>query len=219
VMIKEKDMQKTTFRTRYEHYKFVVMPFGLTNAPAIFMDLMNRVFQSYLDKFVVVFIDDILIYSSLQMEHAYHLREVLETLRRNKLYVKLSKCEFWLNEVVFLGHVISEKGISVDPKKIEAVLKWERPTNVTKIHNFLGLAGYYRRFIEGFSTIASPMTRLTRKEVKFEWLKDCEASFQELKSRLTSAQYWPYQKDRRDLLCIAMLPVRVWVVYLYSTEG
>jgi len=212
-------MQKTTFRTRYEHYKFVVMPFGLTNAPAIFMDLMNRVFQSYLDKFVVVFIDDILIYSSLQMEHAYHLREVLETLRRNKLYVKLSKCEFWLNEVVFLGHVISEKGISVDPKKIEAVLKWERPTNVTKIHNFLGLAGYYRRFIEGFSTIASPMTRLTRKEVKFEWLKDCEASFQELKSRLTSAQYWPYQKDRRDLLCIAMLPVRVWVVYLYSTEG
>jgi hypothetical protein len=163
------------------------MPFGLTNAPAIFMDLMNRVFRSYLDKFIVVFIDDILIYSSSQMEHAYHLREVLETLMRNKLYAKLSKCEFWLNEVVFLGHVISDKGISVDPKKIEAVLKWERPTNVTEIHNFLGLAGYYKRFIEGFSTIASPMTRLTWKEVKFEWLKDCEASFQELKSRLTSA--------------------------------
>jgi len=187
VMIKEKDMQKTTFRTRYGHYEFVVMPFGLTNAPAIFMDLMNRVFRSYLDKFVVVFIDDILIYSSSQMEHAYHLREVLETLRRNKLYAKLSKCEFWLNEVVFLGHVISEKGISVDLKKIEAILKWERPTNVTEIHNFLGLTGYYRRFIEGFSTIASPITRLTRKEVKFEWSKDCEASFQELKSRLTSA--------------------------------
>jgi len=180
-------MQKTTFRTCYGHYEFVVMPFGLTNAPAIFMDLMNRVFRSYLDKFVVVFIDDILIYSSSQMEHAYHLREVLETLRRNKLYAKLSKCEFWLNEVVFLGHVISEKGISVDLKKIEAVLKWERPTNVIEIRSFLDLAGYYRRFIEGFSTIASPMTRLTRKEVKFEWSKDCEASFQELKSRLTSA--------------------------------
>jgi len=182
VMIKEKDMQKTAFRTRYGHYEFVVMPFGLTNAPAIFMDLMNRVFQSYLDKFVVVFIDDILIYFSSQMQHAYHLREVLETLRRNKLYAKLSKCEFWLNEVVFLGHVISEKGISVDPKKIEAVLKWERPTNVTEICSFLGLAEYYRRFI-----VASPMTRLTRKEVKFEWSKDCEASFQKLKSRLTSA--------------------------------
>jgi hypothetical protein len=219
VMIKEKDMQKTAFRTRYGHYEFVVMPFGLTNAPAIFMDLINRVFRSYLDKFVVVFIDDILIYSSSQMEHAYHLREVLETLRRNKLYAKLSKCEFWLNEVVFLGHVISEKGISVDPKKIEVVLKWERPTNVTEIHSFLGLAGYYRRFIKGFSTIASPMTRLTRKEVKFEWSKDCEASFQELKSRLTSALVLPYQKDMRDLLCIAMLPVRVWVVYLCSTEG
>ena len=104
-------MQKTAFKTRYRHYEFVVMPFELTNAPAIFMDLMNRVFRSYLDKFVVVFIDDILIYSSSQMEHAYHLREVLKTLRRNKLYAKLSKCDFWLNEVVFLGHVISEKGI------------------------------------------------------------------------------------------------------------
>jgi hypothetical protein len=200
VMIKEKDMQKTTFRTRYGHYEFVVMPFGLTNAPTIFMDLMNRVFRSYLDKFVVVFIDDILIYSSSQMEHANHLREVLETLRRNKLYAKLSKCEFWLNEVVFLGHVISEKGISVDPKKIEAVLRWERPTNVTEIRSFLGLAGYYRRFIEGFSTIASPMTQLTRKEVKFEWSKECETSFQELKSRLTSAPVLALPKEQEGFV-------------------
>jgi hypothetical protein len=200
VTIKEKDMQKTAFRTRYGHYEFVVMPFGLTNAPTIFMDLMNRVFRSYLDKFVVVFIDDILIYSSSQMEHANHLREVLETLRRNKLYAKLSKCEFWLNEVVFLGHVISEKGISVDPKKIEAVLRWERPTNVTEIHSFLGLAGYYRRFIEGFSTIASPMTRLTRKEVKFEWSKECETSFQELKSRLTSAPVLALPKEQEGFV-------------------
>ena len=188
-------MHKTTFRTRYGHYEFIVMHVGLTNAPTIFMDWMNRVFRSYLDKFVVVFIDDILIYSSSQMEHANHLREVLETLRRNKLYAKLSKCEFWLNEVVFLGHVISKKGISVDPKKIEAVLRWERPTNVTEIRSFLGLAGYYRRFIEGFSTIASPMTRLTRKEVKFEWSKECETSFQELKSRLTSAPVLALPKE------------------------
>ena len=187
VTIKEQDIQKTTFRTRFGHYEYVVMPFGLTNAPAIFMDLMNRVFRSYLDKFVEVFIEDILIYSSSQMEHAYHLREVLETLKRNKLYAKLSKCDFWLNEVVFLGHVILEKGICVDPKEIKALLKWKRPTNVTEIHSFLGLAGYYRRFIEGFSTIASPMTRITQKEFKFEWSKEYEAHFQELKSRLTSA--------------------------------
>ena len=147
-----------------------------------------------------MFIDDILIYSSSQMEHANHFREVLETLRRNKLYAKLSKCEFWLNEVVFLGHVISEKGISVDPKKIEAVLRWERPTNVTEIRSFLGLAGYYRRFIEGFSTIASPMTRLTRKEVKFEWSKECETSFQELKSRLTSAPVLALPKEQEGFV-------------------
>jgi len=187
VIIKEQDIHKTTFRTHYGNYEYAVMPFGLTNASTIFMDLMNRVFPSYLDKFVVVFIEDILIYSSSQMEHAYHLREVLETLKRNKLYAKLSKCDFWLNEVVFLGHVISEKGICVDPKKIEALLKWKRPTNVTEIHSFVGLAGYYRRFIEGFSTIASLMTRLTCKEFKFEWSKEYEAHFQELKSRLTSA--------------------------------
>lgn len=149
--IKEQDVQKTAFRTRYGHFEFVVMLFGLTNAPAIFMDLMNRIFRSYLDKFIVVFIDDILIYFS-QIEHEHHLREVLEILRRNKLFAKLSKCEFWLNEVVFLGHVISGKGIYMDPKKIKAIMKWERPTNVTKIHSFLGLDEYYRRiFNNSFS--------------------------------------------------------------------
>jgi hypothetical protein len=140
------------------------MPFGLTNAPAVFMDLMNRVFRPYLDKFVVVFIDDILVYSNSYLEHEQHLRQVLSTLREHQLYAKVSKCEFWLKEVVFLGHVISAQGILVDPRKVEAVLKWERPKNVTEIRSFLGLAGYYRRFIEGFSIIAIPMTRLTRKE-------------------------------------------------------
>jgi len=116
-----------------------------------------------------------------------NLRVMLQTLRENQLYAKLNKCEFWLKEVVFLGHVISAEGIIVDPRKVEAVLKWERPTNVIEIRSFLGLAGYYRRFIEGFSTIASPLTKLTRKEVRFVWSEECELSFRELKERLTSA--------------------------------
>ena len=129
------------------------MPFGLTNAPAAFMALMNRVFQPYLDKFVIVFIDEILIYSRSAEEHEDHLRTVLQTLREERLYAKFSKCEFWLNQVVFLGHVISGRGIEVDPRKIKAVLKWESPTNVSEIRSFLGLAGYYRRFVEGFSIL------------------------------------------------------------------
>jgi hypothetical protein len=153
--IKDLDVSKTAFRTRYGHFEFLVMPFGLTNAHAVFMDLMNRVFRPYLDRSVVVFIDDILVYSSSYIEHEKHLREVLQTLREHRLYAKLNKCEFWLKEVTFLGHVILAEGILVDPRKVEAVLKWERPTNVTEIRSFLGLAGYYRRFIEGFSTIAA----------------------------------------------------------------
>ena len=163
------------------------MPFRLTNASTMFMDLMNRVFRPYLDQYMVVFIDDILVYSHFYLEHEQHLRVVLQTLRENQLYVKLDNCEFSLKEVVFLGHVIFAEGIFVDPLQVEAVLKWERPTNVTKIQSFLGLDGYYRRFIEGFSTITSPLTKLTQKEVRFIWSEECEASFQELKERLTSA--------------------------------
>jgi hypothetical protein len=118
------------------------MPFELTNAPAMFMDLMNRVFRPYLDQYVVVFVDDILVYSNSHLEHEQHLRVVLQTLRENQLYAKLDKCEFWLQEVIFLGHVISTEGILLDPRKVEAVLKWERLTNVTEIRSFLGLAGY-----------------------------------------------------------------------------
>jgi hypothetical protein len=185
--IKEADVAKTAFRTRYGHYEFLVLLFGLTNAPALFMDLMNRVFQPYLDKFVVVFIDDILVYSNSFEEHEEHLRQTLQTLRDHQLYAKLSKCEFWLKRVTFLGHVISVEGVFVDPQKVEAVLKWERPTSVTEIRSFLGLAGYYRRFIEGFSLIATPLTQLTRKNKKWVWLEECEKSFQELKRRLTTA--------------------------------
>jgi hypothetical protein len=135
---------------------------------------------------MVVFIEDILVYSNSHLEHEQHLRVVLQTLKENQLYAKLDKCEFWLKEVVFLGHVISAEGIFMDPRKIEAVLKWERPTNVTEIQSFLGFVGYYQRFIEGFSTLTSP-SKLTRKEVRFVWSEECEASFRELKERLTSA--------------------------------
>ena len=141
--IKGEDIHKTAFRSRYGHYEFIVMPFGLTNAPAVFMQLMNSIYRPYLDKFVVVFIDDILIYSKTKEEHEEHLRISLQILRENKLYAKLSKCEFWLEEVSFLGHVVTKDGIAVDPSKVEAVLRWERPTSVTEIRSFLGLAGYY----------------------------------------------------------------------------
>ncbi|KAJ4814752.1 polyprotein [Rhynchospora pubera] len=148
--IKPEDVEKTAFRSRYGHYEYLVMPFGLTNAPAAFMDLMNRVFHDYLDSFVVIFIDDILIYSRTHEEHAGHLRAVLARLREHQLFGKLSKCEFWLEEVAFLGHVISGKGLSVDPTKVQAVASWAQPKNVSEVRSFLGLAGYYRRFVEGF---------------------------------------------------------------------
>ena len=185
--IKSEDIPKTAFRTRYGHYEFLVMPFGLTNAPAAFMDLMNRVFKKYLDKCIIVFIDDILVYSKTEEEHAEHLRIALETLRHERLYAKFSKCEFWLREVQFLGHIVGEDGIKVDPAKIEAVMNWERPKTPTEVRSFLGLAGYYRRFVKDFSKIATPLTKLTRKNEKFVWNEKCEESFQELKQRLVTA--------------------------------
>ncbi|KAL0561346.1 hypothetical protein IC582_001771 [Cucumis melo] len=163
------------------------MSFGLTNAPAVFMDLMNRVFKDFLDSFVIVFIDDILIYSKTEAEHEEHLHQVLETLRANKLYAKFSKCEFWLRKVTFLGHVVSSEEVSVDPAKIEAVTNWPRPSTVSEIRSFLGLAGYYRRFVEDFSRIASPLTQLTRKGTPFVWSPACESSFQKLKQKLVTA--------------------------------
>ncbi|KAJ0876256.1 putative nucleotidyltransferase, Ribonuclease H [Helianthus annuus] len=167
--VKEEDVHKTAFRTRYGHYEFLVMPFGLTNAPAAFMDLMNRVCKPYLDKFVIVFIDDILIYSKSKADHEKHLRSILKLLHQERLYAKFSKCEFWLREVQFLGHVVSERGIQVDPAKVEAVMNWQEPKTPTEIRSFLGLAGYYRRFIENFSRIAAPLSLLTRKNSKFNW--------------------------------------------------
>ncbi|KAJ9539506.1 LOW QUALITY PROTEIN: hypothetical protein OSB04_032239 [Centaurea solstitialis] len=187
VKVREEDVQKTAFRTRYGHFEFVVMPFGLTNAPAVFMDLMNRVCRPMLDKSVIVFIDDILIYSKTKEDHVMHLIEVLETLRRERLYAKFSKCDFWLQEVQFLGHLVNREGIKVDPAKIEAVMKWEVPKTPTDIRSFLGLADYYRRFIQDFSKIAVPLTRLTRKNVKFVWGEEQQKAFELLRGKLCEA--------------------------------
>ncbi|GKD59129.1 putative reverse transcriptase domain-containing protein [Tanacetum coccineum] len=198
--VREEDIPKTAFRTRYGHYEFQVMPFGLTNAPAVFMDLMNRVCKPYLDKFVIVFIDDILIYSKNQKEHEEHLKQILELLKKEELYAKFSKCEFWIPKVQFLGHVIDSEGIHVDPAKIESIKDWTSPKSPTEIRQFLGLAGYYRRFIEGFSKIAKPMTKLTQKKVKFEWGDKQEAAFQLLKQKLCSAPILALPEGSEDFI-------------------
>ncbi|GJX10533.1 putative reverse transcriptase domain-containing protein [Tanacetum coccineum] len=198
--VREKDIPKTAFRTRYGHYEFQVMPFGLTNAPAVFMDLMNRVCKPYLDKFIIVFIDDILIYSKNKQEHKEHLKMILELLKKEELYAKFSKCEFWIPKVQFLGHVIDSKGIHVDPAKIEAIKDWTSPKSPTEIRQFLGLAGYYRRFIEGFSKIAKPMTKLTQKKVKFEWGDKQETAFQLLKQKLCSAPILALPEGSEDFI-------------------
>lgn len=185
--IAEDCIHLTSFRGPDTFYEWLVMPFGLTNAPAYFVDLMTRVFREVLNKFVLVFIDDILIYSKTEEEHAEHLRIALEILRRNVFKAKISKCHFWKKEVKFLGHIVSEEGISVDPGKISAILDWKQPTTPKEVRSFLGLAGYYRRFVQDFSKIASPLTKLTMKNAKFVWSANCEEAFNELKKRLTTA--------------------------------
>ncbi|GJW94957.1 putative reverse transcriptase domain-containing protein [Tanacetum coccineum] len=176
------------------------MPFGLTNAPAVFMDLMNRVCKPYLDNIVIVFIDNILIYSHNKKEHEEHLKTILELLKKEELYAKFSKCEFWINTVKFLRHVIDNNGIHVDPAKIEAVKNWASPTTPSEIRQFLGLAGYYRRFIEGFSKIAKPMTELTQKNQKFAWGEDQEEAFQLLKQKLCAAPILALSEGSEDFV-------------------
>jgi hypothetical protein len=171
--IRPSNIPKTTFITKYGLYEFTVMSFGLTNAPAYFMYLMNNVFMDYLDKFVVVFIDDILVYSQNEQEHEEHLRKVLQRLRDCQLYAKLSKCEFWISEVLFLGHIINQDGLAVDPKKEATILDWKASKDVRGIKSFIGMVDYYRRFIEGISKIAKPMKALLAKKVEFKWTPAC----------------------------------------------
>jgi len=181
-------------------------PAGITNASTAFMDLMNRVFKSYLDQFVMVFIDDILIYSRTPDTH--HLRTALDVLRRNELYAKLLKCKFWLRKVAFLGSVVSNEGVSVDLQKIEVVTHWPRPKNPTEVRSFLGLAGYYRRFVQNFSKISTPLTNLTRKVTKYEWTEQCVEALQEFKKRLISASILASPTTDKD-----------FVVYSYASRS
>ncbi|GJR86969.1 putative reverse transcriptase domain-containing protein [Tanacetum coccineum] len=198
--IREEDIPITAFRTRYGHYEFQVMPFGLTNAPAVFMDLMNRVCKPYLDKFVIVFIDDILIYSKNKEEHGEHLKTILNLLRSEKLYAKFSKCDFWLDFVQFLGPVIDNSRLHVDPAKIEAIKNWVAPATPTEVRQFLGLTGYYRRFIKEFSLISKPLTKLTQKNKPYVWGDDEEEAFQTLKLKLCSAPILSLPEGSEDFV-------------------
>nr|GFC49168.1 putative reverse transcriptase domain-containing protein [Tanacetum cinerariifolium] len=176
------------------------MAFGLTNAPAVFMDLMNRVCKPYLDKFVIVFIDDILIYSKNKKEHKEHLKAILKLLKKEELYARFSKCKFLIPKVQFRSHVIDRNDIHVDPAKIESIKDWASPKTPTEIHQYLGLGGYYRRFIEGFSKIAKLMTKLNRKGVKFDWGEKQEDAFQLLKQKLCSAPILALPEESEDFM-------------------
>jgi hypothetical protein len=181
-----KDIPKTAFTTRYGLFKYLVMSFGLTNAPTHLTYLMNSVFMPELDKFIVVFIDDILIYSKCREEHAEHMWIALTRLREHQLYAKFSKCVFWLEEIQLLGHILSAKGIAVDPNKVKDILEWKSPTTVHQVRSFLGLAGYYRRFILDFSKIVKPITELLKNDAKFNWSSKCAEAFEQLKKILTT---------------------------------
>lgn len=187
IRIDPADVPKTAFRTRYGHFEFLVLPFGLTNAPGTFMHLMHETFREYLDDFVLVFLDDILIYSKTLEEHEVHVRKVLERLRKSKLFAKESKCEFFRTEVEFLGHHVGRDGVRMMEDKIKAVGEWPAPKNARDVRAFLGTAGYYRKFIRDFSRIAAPLTELTKGSVKFDWASQHQTAFTELKTAMQTA--------------------------------
>ena len=186
IRIDPEDVSKTAFRTRYGHYEFLVLPFGLTNAPATFMHLMHQTFRDHLDDFVIVFLDDILIYSKTLEEHQKHVSIIMEILRREKLYAKESKCELFKTEVEFLGHIVGRSGLRMMEDKIKAVVEWPAPTKATEVRSFLGTVGYYRKFIKNFSGIAAPLTDLTKDTVKFVWGQQQEDAFRRLKSAIVA---------------------------------
>jgi hypothetical protein len=187
IKIRAEDIHKTTFTTWYGLFEYLIMSFGLMNALAHFMYLMNHVLMPRLDKFVVVFIDDILIYSRSMEEHEEHLWIVLQQLWEHQLYAKLSKCEFWIKEVPFLGHVVSPEGITVDTSKVKEVLDWKSLTFVSEVWSFLGLVGYYWQFIPNFSKIMKPSTELLKKGNKYVWSDACDEAFKNLKKLLTTS--------------------------------
>ena len=173
IVVVGEDRHKTAFRTHQGHYEWLVLPFGLTNAPATFQSLMNDVFKDFLRKFVLVFFDDILVYNSTWKEHLLHLELVLQLLQKHQLYAKLSKCSFGLPKVDYLGHTVSGQGVSMDKDKVQAVLDWPAPINIKQLRGFLGLTGYYRKFIKSYAVISAPLTDLLKKD-KFMWGVDAD---------------------------------------------
>jgi hypothetical protein len=212
IKIRKEDISTTTFSTRYSLYEYLVMSFGLTNAPSHFMYLMNSVFMVELEKFIVVFIDEILIYLKNKKENEGHLRIVLQRLRHYRLYAKYNKCEFWLGKVPFLGHVMSSEGIFVDPGKVHDVLDWKSPRTVHQV-SFFGLALYYRRFILNFSKITKPITDLLKKEEKYVWNAERDDAFQTLKKLLTTS----LMLAKLDITKFFMFIVMLWhLAWLFS---
>ncbi|GJP84393.1 hypothetical protein CLOP_g14451, partial [Closterium sp. NIES-67] len=198
IRMADNSIHKTAFRTRYGSYEYLVMPFGLTNAPATFQAEMNHILRPLLDECVVVYLDDILIYSRDMKQHVEHLRRVFEILRRERFYVKLSKSEFALEKVQFLGHMVSAQGVHVDPTKIEAVRSWKTPENVKELQQFLGFANYYNRFVPQYAKLAAPLTNLLKKNTPYKWEKKHEEAVEQLKQALTSAPVLILPDPERD---------------------
>mgnify|MGYP000961308023 FL=1 len=207
IRIREQDIPKTAFRTSFGSYEYTVMSFGLVNAPPTFSRMMNFIFNAYTNDFVLVYLDDILVFSKNKEDHAKHLRLVLDKLREHQFYAKFSKCEFWLDEVLYLGHIISAKGIAVNPEKVSAIVNWEPPQNVKQLRSFLGLASYCRRFVENFSKIAKPLSNLLQKHVKYVWSPECDIAFNTLKEKLITAPVLtpPDESKPYEVFCDASL--------------
>jgi hypothetical protein len=185
IRVRLEDVAKTTFQTHEGHYEFKVMPFGLTNSPTTFQETMNKLFHPYLRKFVLVFFDDILIYSKTWTKHLKHLEQVLSLLEENQFYAKRSKCTFGKDEVEYLSHIISKEGVKVDPNKIKEITEWSKPKSISKLRGFMGLTGYYHRFIKNYAHITAPLTNLLKKN-SFHWSEEAGRCFEAMKKILSS---------------------------------